>query len=459
MRLLTAILVLFVGVALWQLRDAEAVAPPNADDVPRVAANGGEPAAAGGDVAARERREGPAARAAVESRTASAAAPPSADRPAPIDGPCFVGRVFALSGAPLALARVVALPVLPGRMVPPAAIPAAAPFATTDATGRFVVAAAGDGACDLGILAAGFSPFVATALLPGGGDVIVRLHPSPRIAGVVLTAGVGTPDLRVEVWLGVREAAASERGLGPGRALQGGTMIASTTSVGRGEFAFDELPAGRVLVTLAPRHGSAREWLRLQAGASATVELQRQWPVTVSGRVTGGVAGATVMLCGGVSATRTAIVGAEGRFAFAAVTPGRYLAAAVTEPVAQCMHAILQEYTVEGRSTLADLVAVEHEDVSLTLAVAGPMLGTVEGVAWIGGRHASGVAVRLVPVSGRGAYMRSASVRVDGTFRLEGVPRGDYDARLLRLEDDKVVATRRCRVVAGNIVQFTISVP
>ncbi|MCR9244894.1 MAG: carboxypeptidase-like regulatory domain-containing protein [bacterium] len=386
----------------------------------------------------------------------AAAAPTATDeaakQPAVIhSGPWLRGRVFDYSSRPIAGARLALLPVLAGRRARPAHVGENAPAAKTDEEGRFELQFADGRVRDLVVTAAGHAPVVLVvdpAALPA--ELSVRLPAGARIAGYLHGA---TPDFHVELWVPGVDESPPRTWLGTGPVCPGGQFVARAGVDAAGRFTFDDVPVGPVVVGVGPQHGAARERFELMSGELKNIELELAPPGHVAGTSRPGV---TIALYSG-AVNRFVTADIRGGFTFRDVAPGRYLLAAVAEPFASNLHAIVQEFEVDGRSTLARLVDIEGGRTIRVDSLEPRMVtGTVLGTAWHLGRHAVGAAVVLRPHDGVGARIRRGTVDGDGAFRIEGVPAGRYDAVLVPAGEESGALVQPCTVAAGGDVTITL---
>lgn len=377
--------------------------------------------------------------------------------------PLLEGIVYDAAGNPIAGANVKLLPAVAGRMAPPPLHPPAGSFPTL-ADGRFFVAWPDTAAYDVIVEATGHAPAVVATVraeTQGSALLIVRLQRGASVAGVARAAdGAPLLDARIEVWSVGDQAAAAVAALGPRPPARVGQLLAATRSMARGAFVLRDLPPTGVIVALGADHGGSSVHVTLAPGRATEVELTAAANCTLRGEVPGAdLATVEVFLYGGprfVRSMRTIV----GGFVFFDVPPGRYLVGTAKPPLADHLHAVVQEFVVRGASSLATTIDLQPGDERrLVLAPPVAVVGTVTGTAIVAGAPAVDHVVALEPLTGGGAQRREATVGADGAFRIDGVPPGDYDARLRTRGDAKVVAEARCRVRAGDTMPITLSAP
>jgi hypothetical protein len=96
---------------------------------------------------------------------------------------------------------------------------------------------------------------------------------------------------------------------------------------------------------------------------------------------------------------------------------------------------------------------------TVDLTPPGSATGEVGGQAFVGGAPAVGHAVALESVLGTGAMRRQGDVAANGSFRVDGVVPGDYEARLLEPGTKRVIVAVPCRVRAGNATVVALVAP
>lgn len=370
--------------------------------------------------------------------------------------PQLRGRVFGSDDAPLVGARVMLLAAVPGRRAAPPALPADAAVMHTGADGSFALPFASAAACDLIADAAGHAPAVLPALRPAAieAPVLLRLGREARLRGRVLwTDGRPLAFAIVELWTPGEAAPA----LGPVTAPSGGELLASMRSDADGAFAAAALPDGAAMVRLQPSLGTAAAPVLLTAGAEVEVELRAPPNGGVSGRA---AAGALVFLYGGAALLRTATAAADGSFAFTDVPAGQYLLGIGRAPLAAHLHAVAQQFTLDGYSILAASIHIGDGELlhaDPPAAVSG--LGSLDGIASVAGQPVAGHDVELRPVDGRGARRRLARTDAAGAFRLEDLLPGDYEVALRRPGAAAVLLSLPCRIRAGAAATIDLRAP
>ncbi len=377
--------------------------------------------------------------------------------------PRLDGRVFDTGGVPVAAARVLLLPVVAGRLVAPPELPELTPQASTDAQGRFEIAWPDADARDLVASARGFATTVVAAVRAeaGAGAQLLTLVRGAVVRGDAMRQD-GSPlgGARVEVWSQTLDAHSGVRRLGPMHTRPGGQLIASATTANDGTFVLADLPMGAHVVVLAAEHGSASQCVQVAPGVTSEVRLVAAPSAQLRGRVAPAAPDAVAFLYGGPCLLRSIATAPDGSFVFAQVPAGRYLVGAALVPVAEAVHAVVQQYLVTGEASgalLVELTAGEGRDVVLAGVVASN--GIVCGFASIAGQAAADCVVAIESVLGVGANRREGTVAADGAFRIESVPAGDYYARLRRRGENRVLQEAPCRVRAGDTQQVTLARP
>ncbi len=392
---------------------------------------------------------------------ADQAGDPAAAPPAPAgDGYELRGRVFAFDNEPIAAARVLLLPPLVGRSVPPAAVGGATPNVTTTADGRFAIRFRDARARDVVVAAAGFAPVVVAGFDPAavrapGFELAVRLPRGATVHGSVRDeAGQQRAGVRVEAWLERTAPVVARSELGPRPLCPGGQFVAAVDTALDGSFRFDSLPGGAVVVGVAPTHGGERQRLTLGAGERRHVDLRLRDPGDIRGTADPG----SLVVLYSAAVKRFATPDAERAFAFVGVPPGDWLLCAVCEPVGDNVHAIVQEFLVTGRSTLArEVTVVSGETQLVELPPARACTGTVRGSAWHDGRPAAGGEVILRPVNEVGAHVRRGIIAEDGSFEVPNVPGGSYDAELVPAGRESPASRQACRVRIGLVTELKLT--
>ncbi|HEB53703.1 MAG TPA: hypothetical protein ENI87_10665 [bacterium] len=374
--------------------------------------------------------------------------------------PRLRGRVFTCAGEAVQGARIALLAPVAGRRTAPVQMPPDAHVAYSMADGAFAVPWPDERARDVVVTAAGFAPVVVAALAAADQPehLTVTLPPGARLAGRLVDAGGrAVAAAIVEVWSVATSGPVAAPGLGVRKPYRTGVPLRSARSGADGRFACADLPPGAVWVAC---RGQA-EVVMLAAGEVRAVELRLAMPATIAGEASAG-AGTAVFLRG--DEVRRAAVGLDGRFRFEGVLPGRYLVGVARAPFAEHVHAVTQQFLVAGHSPHAlvvDVGAGEHRE--LHLAPAECATGCVAGRVLVHGPSANGRAVAAVPVDGPHTRRRQASVRADGSFRIEGVLPGRYRVRVLaggaraHEEEQDVSSGVLCDVVAGGTA--LVSVP
>ncbi|MBL8753687.1 MAG: carboxypeptidase regulatory-like domain-containing protein [Planctomycetes bacterium] len=374
--------------------------------------------------------------------------------------PCVHGRVFAADGQPQAGVEFALLPTVAGRRGPPPRLPLDTHTVHSDARGHFRLPWPSTTPHDLIACSRGHAPLVVPALRPpNDAPLLLTLVAGATLVGVACDGTERTPHAVVEVWTAAEEPGGTT--FGPAVPWRGGQLLAHTRCDATGAFRFPDVPEGRAWLTFGaatPWHGQVA--VDLARAQTTQVELRASAQASVSGVVQGADRDAQVFVFGGTLPVQTRAIALDGTFAAIEVPPGRYLVGVATPPIAPLLHAAVQQWSLDGRTDLAQPITLQAgERRALRLAAGNVAEGRVAGVAFVAGRPALDHCVVLDSVPAAGARRRTCVVRADGSFESPALPGGLWLVSLQAAPGSADLASTTCRVHAGATSRAMLSAP
>lgn len=344
------------------------------------------------------------------------------------------GRAFVPGGAPVAGAKIRAIPLVsrwPG-FAPPSAPPEETAVVTASDAGAFRLEGLTPGAWAILIEAAGHHPVLLPRVAAPGDALAVAVEPLGSLEGVVLHRD-GRPAPGATVRAASADHSASARAGPDGRfllAAPAGTYALQATLD-------DRAGAAPAPATIAA--GEIARGVEIRLGAAATLDAE----VALAGG--GPLAGAEVALFahGAREPLTRAAAGRDGRATLAGLPPGVYDVRAAAPGASPAL--------------LAGVTLTDGAHFPLRIALAGT--GDLEGaVLDAAGRPLAGARVRIVQ-RGDGivaAPPLEARSDFEGRFRIEGVEVGRAEV-VARQEGVLVGASRAVRIVAGRAARVDLS--